>query len=423
VIIFGSAAGLMRVSAGGGSASPLTRSDPARQEARHVLPWFLPDGRHFLYLRVSATPENSGIYKLQQPSIKGLSEECPIADEEQISRVWVRRWYIGWPILARHQSFRTLLFWLGIQRAYDGEPAPLAEGLGSFIDFAYFHASTNGVLVFRVGGGSLEQLAWYDRQGKVLGTAGEPVVLDFQPHLSPDGTHATVSSVNFQQGAINAVIWLLDFSRGTSTRFTFGPASAQSAVWSPDGSRIIFASVDREGKSNLYQKLASGAGDDELLLKSNEDKYPRSWSRDGRFLLYTATRGPKTTKDKIWVLPLEGDKKPFPFLRTDFNEEDGQFSPDGHWIAYSSDESGRQEIYVSPFSPNPNGTASAARGKWLISTGGGVEPQWRGDGRELYYLAPDGKLMAVDVTTKPVFQAGAPKSLFQTPPAVSAVGR
>ena len=155
--------------------------------------------------------------------------------------------------------------------------------------------------------------------------------------------------------------------------------------------------------------------DEELLLKSSEDKLPTSWSRDGRFLLYT-TSDPKTRKSGLWVLPLEGDKKPFPFLRTEFNNEDGQFSPDGRWVAYFSDESGRNEIYVRTFSPDSTAAASDTGGKWLISTGGGSEPRWRGDGKELYYLAPDGKLMAVEITTNPVFRAGAPNALFQTPP-------
>lgn len=212
-------------------------------------------------------------------------------------------------------------------------------------------------------------------------------------------------------------MWLLDFSRGTSTRFTFGSSVATAAVWSPDGSRIIFAS-SREGNLDLYQKLASGARDEELLLKSSENKLPTSWSHDGRFLLYYAI-DPKTKAD-LWVLPLNGDKKPFPFLRTEFNEQYGRFSPDGRWIAYSSDESGRDEIYVRSFSPDAAGTASAAGGKWLISNGGGTQPRWRGDGRELYYLAPDGKLMAVQVTTSPVFQAGVARILFQAPPTISA---
>jgi len=419
VMIVGSGAGgLLRVSAAGGACFPLTVLDPSRGETHHLLPSFLPDGRHFLYLRVSATPEDSGIYvgsldaKPEGQSSKRLVASrygpayVPSADPDSGHVLFVR----DGTLFAQAFNARRL--------ELVGEPVVLAEGLGIFLDYAFFSASTNGVLVYRVGSGSAEQLTWYDGQGKILGTAGEPVALEIDPELSPDGTHATVSRIDAQEGQNRLVLWLLDFSRGTTTRFTFGPSSAETAVWSPGGSRIIFASY-QEGHSNLYQKLASGARDEELLLKSNEDKFPTSWSRDGRFLLYTAL-DPKTKSD-LWVLPLEGDKKPFSFLRTEFNEGDGQFSPDGHWIAYSSDESGRQEIYVRPFSPDSNGNASGAGGKWLISSGGGTQPRWRGDGRELYYRTPDGKLMAVEVITKPVFQAGVPRSLFQGPSSVSSV--
>jgi eukaryotic-like serine/threonine-protein kinase len=154
--------------------------------------------------------------------------------------------------------------------------------------------------------------------------------------------------------------------------------------------------------------------DEELLLKSGEDKFPTSWSRDGRFLLFELSEL-KFAKYGLWVLPLQGEKKAFPFQRTEFNNYDGQFSPDGRWVAYFSDESGRDEIYVRTFSPDATAAASGAGGKWLISTGGGSGPRWRGDGKELYYIAPDGKLMEVDITTSPAFRAGVPRVLFQTP--------
>jgi eukaryotic-like serine/threonine-protein kinase len=170
--------------------------------------------------------------------------------------------------------------------------------------------------------------------------------------------------------------------------------------------------TEQAAAADLYQKLASGVKDEELLLKSSETE---SWSHDGRFLLYEA-RDPKTTKYSLWVLPLEGDKKPFPFLSTEFNNRGGQFSPDGRWVAYVSDESGRNEIYVRRFSPDSAGAVSGAGGKWLISTGGGTNPRWRGDEKELYYVTPDLKLMAVEATTSPGFQTGVPKCLFQTPP-------
>jgi eukaryotic-like serine/threonine-protein kinase len=152
----------------------------------------------------------------------------------------------------------------------------------------------------------------------------------------------------------------------------------------------------------------------EPLVKSSENKLPTSWSRDGRFLLYSAT-DPKMKGD-LWVLPLGGDKKPVPFLRTEFDEREGHFSPDGHWVAYTSNESGRSEIYIRAFSPDSVAAPSDAGGKWLISTDGGSDPRWRGDGKELYYRGTGGRLMAVEIATDPAVRAGIPKALFVVPP-------
>jgi Tol biopolymer transport system component len=230
--------------------------------------------------------------------------------------------------------------------------------------------------------------------------------------LSPDGTRLAVSKRSGQ----GANIWLVDLSQsGVSTRFTFGSASDTFPVWSPDGSHIIFGS-NRDGAYNLYQKPANGGKDEEVLLKSSEDKFPTSCSRDGRFLLYTVVH-PKTKSD-VWVLPLDNDKKPVPFLITEFNEEQAHFSADGHWVAYTSDESGRMAVYVRSFSTASAGTVAEAGGKRQVSTGYGREPRWRGDGRELYYLAlpdyesvPDGRAMSVEIATDPAFRAGKPEPL------------
>ena len=209
-----------------------------------------------------------------------------------------------------------------------------------------------------------------------------------------------------------SIILLVDLLRGTTTRFTFGSFSAYSSAWSPDGSRIIFVS-EHAGKYGLYEKPVNGEKDEELLLQSDENMVATSWSRDGRFLLYFAM-DPKNKND-LWVLPLDGDKKPIPFLRTEFDEQNGYFSPDSQWVAYDSGETGREEVYVRAFSAHSPKEATGAGPKWLISTAGGAGPRWRADGRELYYVALDGKLMAVDVTTRQDFQAGVPKPLFQTP--------
>ena len=213
-----------------------------------------------------------------------------------------------------------------------------------------------------------------------------------------------------------ADIWLLDLARGASTRFTFDPTADRFPVWSPDGTRIAFSSGQDGRVLNLYQKLSSGAGDNQLLLQSDLPKLAMDWSRDGKYLLYV-NNDPKTKYD-LWVLPMTGDHQPFPFLRTPFQETGGRFSPDTRWIAYTSNESGRDEIYVRPFPPAANG------GKWMVSRDGGVEPGWRRDGKELYYIGPGGKLMAVAVSGSSAFQAGIPEGLFTAPvPSVPTVRR
>jgi Tol biopolymer transport system component len=417
VIIFGMSGGsLMRVSAAGGTASPLTVLDPTRRETQHLLPQFLPDGRHFIYLRRSNTPENDGVYV-------GSLDAKP---EEQNLRLVVATQYGPVYVPPSANEPGQLLFMRNgalIAQPFDasrleveGDPITVAEGLGSYANYGFFSASTNGVLAYRTGIVNSRQLTWYDRQGRALGTVGELATVFPTINLSPDGTHAAVSRISGEEQV--AGLWLVDFSRGTSTRFTFGSASASSPVWSPDGSRIIFGFMSREGHYDLYQKPANGATDEKLLVESNENKRPTSWSRDGRFLLYTATD--PTAKASVWVLPLTGEKKPFPLLHTEFNESSGQFSPDGHWIAYLSDESGQNEVYVRSFSPESDEAGSRTGAKWLVSDHGGFDPRWRGDGRELYYRTPNGTIMAVDVSTNPEFKAGVPRVLFQAPPLAQA---
>ncbi|HUJ80623.1 MAG TPA: hypothetical protein VLW83_02005, partial [Candidatus Acidoferrales bacterium] len=410
VIIFGQGPGaLMRVSADGGSASPVTAVRPPYDVA-HVFPSFLPDGRHFIYLRASSVSAKDGIYvgsldakPEDQDSNRLLatdveSDFVPSPDSGSGQLLFIR----DGALLAQPFDARRL--------ALSGEPVAVAEHVGTFRTRGLFSASSNGVLVYKTTDASGAQLTWFDRQGAVVGAGGQRGSY-YSLALSPDGGRAVVSQ--FSSLNPRPLLWLLDFSRGTHTQFTFGASDASSAVWSPDGSRVVFNST-RDGKFDLYEKLASGAKDEELLLKSGEDKIPTSWSHDGRFLLYTATDS--NSKYEIWALSLEGNKKPFPFLRAEFDNDDGQFSPDGRLVAYSSDESGRDEIYVRAFSPDSAAAGSDAGGKWLISTGGGIQPRWRGDGKELYYLALDGKLMAVDIATNPVFRAGLPRALFQAPP-------
>jgi Tol biopolymer transport system component len=206
----------------------------------------------------------------------------------------------------------------------------------------------------------------------------------------------------------NTDLWLLDAAN--MTRLTFDPNRDRNTVWSPDGSRIVFDS-NRKGHYDLYLKPANGAGSEQLLVESPQDKAGMDWSRDGRFFTYISL-DPQSAYD-IWILPMEGDRKPFVFLKTNFVDGTPQFSPNGHWLAYETNETGRFEIYVRPFNGSPSGESSG--GQWQVSTSGGINPRWRSDGKELYYIAPDGKLMAAPITINGgTVQPGSPVALFQT---------
>jgi Tol biopolymer transport system component/tRNA A-37 threonylcarbamoyl transferase component Bud32 len=408
---------LMRVAATGGPCLPLTNLDASRAEQSHTFPTFLPDGRHFVYHRFSDS--NSGIYV-------GSIDAKP---EEQSTRQLVATSYGGAYVPPSGLSPGQLLFVRDgtlMAQPFDdrrlelaGRPVAVAEQLDTFFTFAFFSVSANGMLIYRSGAGhDLSQLTWLDWHGKHLGTVGEPGVYD-SVALSPDGTRAAVTH-------FDGDIWLMDLARGVSTRFTFGQGSSNSPVWSPDGTRIVFASDRDGGVFNLYQKFASGAKDEQLLLKTPANKTPTSWSRDGRFLLYNA-QNPKTGND-VWVLPLDMDGRkaaePKPFLRTEPQQPpasfDARFSPDSRWVAYASNESGRNEIYVRAFTPSSTGGFSDG-GRWMVSRGGANDTRayWVDGGRKLVYLASFFKLMAVDITANPSFQPGEPTALFQYPGTVA----
>ncbi|MCA1581487.1 MAG: hypothetical protein LC796_08860, partial [Acidobacteria bacterium] len=199
-------------------------------------------------------------------------------------------------------------------------------------------------------------------------------------------------------------IWMMELNRGVASRMTLSSSVELFPVWSPDGSRIAFGSSRGLGRADLYQRPSTGSGVAEPLLESDARKIPSDWSRDGRFLLYGVSGA--GTKSELWAIPLLGDRKPFPVVQVPSNVSDGSFSPDGRWIVYVSDESGRQEVYAESF------PTSAA--KWRISTEGGFQPRWRRDGKEMYYLAPDGRLMVAAVTAGSTLDVASPRPLFRS---------
>jgi eukaryotic-like serine/threonine-protein kinase len=404
-IIFGQASGaIMKVPASGGIASPVTEVDGSRGEVDHLFPTFLPDERHFIYLRSSTDARFNGIYigsiddkpgaqnlnRLQESETS--AEYVPSADPEWGQLLFV----LNGALMAQRFDVRRM-------KLVD-EPVIVADRVGTFRAGSLFQASKDVLLYKTSVTTGNAQLAWFDRQGKSAGTVGDASAAYASVSISPDGKRVLES--RFDQ---TLVVWQDDLATGTSTRFTFGSAYAVGGAWSPDGSQIVFSSSPK-GVFDLYQKPANGAHEGELLLHTDESKTATDWSRDGRFVLYNSTN--PQTKNDIWVLPLAGDKKPAPFLKTEYNEAGGHFSPGGRFVAYQSDESGRDEIYVRTFSPDALASGEATGGKWQVSTEGGTEPRWRRDGKELYFISGDGKLMAADVNVGSNFQSAAPKALF-----------
>jgi eukaryotic-like serine/threonine-protein kinase len=290
-----------------------------------------------------------------------------------------------------------------------GEAERLAEDVlvDGTVWRAQFGASNGGVLAYASGGEVPWQAMWVDRAGKQLGAASEKVFNLLSLRLSPDGARLATEA-----GEANSDIWIYDHKRQVNTRLTFGPGTSSSPVWSPDEQWIAYSGV--RGKINLYRKPANGMGQEELLLEGEgTNRSPLDWSPDGKSLLFGV--GDLTSKGQIWVLPLAGDRKPAPLTQDTFVANSAKFSPDGHWVAYSTNESGRQEVYVMPF--------GGGSGKGQISNAGGTHPIWRRDGKELFYWSADNTLMSVPITLKTgVVEVGAAHPLFRYNNPVGIIG-
>jgi Tol biopolymer transport system component len=392
VILFGGPHGLGRVSAQGGTPALATKIDPT--EEAHRWPYFLPDGRHFVFLGDAPTTENHHI------RVGSLDSQ-----ESQVLFSAVTRIAYAAPGFLLYVSQGAL-----VAQPFDpqklkvtGEATVVAERIatvGANHEFD-FSVSDNGVLAYQTG--SIQsQLVWLDRTGKKLQTVGEPDTCATIA-LSADGQRAAVGMLD--PDGRHSDVWLLDLSRGSKSRLTFDPHSDGSPIWSPDGTRLVFYSNrGAGGHANLFLSTASAAGEEKVLLPSDADDIPTSWSRDGQSILFTRYG---KTRAGVWLMPLSGDSQPKPIFQSEaFDQGAATFSPNGRLIAYTSNESGRWEVYVQSF--------PASADKLMVSSTGGFMPLWRNDGKELFYLTDDGRVMSAEIKSGAKLESSVPLQLFQT---------
>ncbi len=387
---------LYSVPAAGGIPTKLTVLDTALHESTHRFPWFLPDGKHFLYFaRIGNGTDGDAVY------VGSLDGE----PRKKLLNTRSNAIYASGHVLFVREATLVAQAFDADRLELTGNAVPIAEQVRFNQNWnrGSFSASQNGMLIYEGGvGPAINQLAIFDRTGKNV-TIMKGTQSVFEGAFSPDQRKIAFSSIDPNQR--NEDIWVYDIARSITTRLTFDPGTETDPVWSPDGKQVVFAS-DRLKNTLLYVKNSDGTGNDQVLFESNRDMFPTSWSRDGKYIAYV-DYGPKKTKRDIWTVSLSGDKKPVPFLETDFVDDEPRFSHDGRWITYYSNESGQGEIYVRPF-PGPGG-------KWQVSNAGdgGNRSFWRGDDKEIYYLAADGKMMVAEVNAVGgSFSVGAVKPLF-----------
>ncbi|HKC23415.1 MAG TPA: protein kinase [Thermoanaerobaculia bacterium] len=396
--------GIFRVPAQGGDVQPAMPPDPARKETGLRAPEFLPDGKHFIYM---------GGEQRTQVFLASLDAKGSTALLD--ATAGARYAPPGWLLFARGGVLYAQRFDAG-RRALSGDAiaVPTAPASAGAFDApgaaGHFSVSENGVVVWQRSFTPEYQLVWFDRSGARTGVVGSPihVALTMAPRLSPDGTRIAMQNREPQPERLG--IWVIDLLRGIPTRLS--PVMGQFPNWSPDGTRVAWLQ-NRAGAVGIYQAAPNGAGREELLIAGGPGAggtpFPADWSPDGRFFLYV-TRGPKTRVD-IWTLPLFGDRRPRPVLVTEFDEQSPQVSPDGRWIAYRSDSSGTYEVYLQSFTRD----GKVGDERFRVSQDGGSQPRFRRDGRELFYLAADGRLMAVSLKTGgAAIEIGPPTPLFMT---------
>ncbi len=389
---------LYAVPEGGGEAIPLTAHDAARGETGHAWPWLLPDGRHLLFHVAAEQEEHAGLHvtRLDAPEYR-----------RRILPGSARAIYGSGHLLFAREGMLLAQPFDSDRLAVRGDPVPVAEDVSYWRggrDWGWFSASSSRVLAYRAGGGrSRVQLAWLDREGQRLETLGEPGPYD-QIALSPDGRRVAVE-IPDADGQYD--LWTIDVERGVASRLTSAPGDDRDPVWAPDSRELVFRS-DREGGRALYRKGLQGEPASLIAAPSgghpNARLTPESWSSDGGTLLCNAIG-----RNVVWALSLDGDGGAEQVLELAFRLNEPQLSPDGEWLAYASEESGRWEVYVQPF----RGVGERLR----VSLDGGGQPKWRRDSRELFYLSIEGQIMAVDVgVSERGLEVGLPRSLFDAGP-------
>ena len=397
--------GLYKVSAQGGQPQPYTTLDASRSEHAHLWPQFLPDGRHFIFFGLTEIAETTGVYTaaLDHPGHQFVFAAetnavfSPLASGSSQD---------GYLLYLRDRDMVARRF-NASRLAVEGEPLALAPDIGAVrsLSLAPISVSSNGVLVYQSTVRSTRQLVWMDRTGKQLGSPSEPGEWG-PPRISPDGTRAIVAKLGVEGEHAN--LWILNASGG-ATQLTSTPAHEGSPIWSPDGTRIAFFS-NQEGSYDIYGQAATPAARPELLYKSPLPKYPTDWSRDGRFILFGSLAD--STKADVWLFSL-AEHRATPILNTVYSEGYGALSPDGRWLAFQSDESGVNQVYVQAF----DSFSSNTKRRWQVSPNGGGLPRWSGDSSELVYITSGGRMMSVNVHPKGTeFQFDEARLLFETRP-------
>jgi eukaryotic-like serine/threonine-protein kinase len=389
---------IMRIPAAGGEPTLVTAPRTADSRRLYSQPSLLPDGRHIIYT-VNETWQggtNSGIF------LSELGGE----NEKLLLPVLSNARYVqpGYLVYGKDGSLLAQKFDL-TRLELTGEPIPLVEGvqyIGSYQSHV-FSVSDTGLLAYAEGRGTLtRQFTWVDRKGAIVGTAGKPGNY-FSPRLSRDGRR--IAYDQSEATTDSGDIWVLDVERGISNRLTFDSRNESSPIWSPDDTHLLFFG-DYPGRSDLFTVPSDGTGKVEMFFTNGAGNMPADWSEDGKFIVVQASAGAGKGLMDIHIYNAQ-EKKAEPWLSSSFAEKQSRLSPDGRWISYDSDESGRMEVYVRGFPPRG--------GKWRISTDGGSSSVWSRDGKELFYVSADSTLMSVPVTPGPTFEGGAPVPLFKLP--------